>query len=595
MRNNPLIYLFRKTWHYSAGNRPVVIKYWTMFIVANALTLIFGPLIAAKIIDIVQKQGITERNINLLFLLLALPFLLDLVFWMIHGRGRVIERQNSFLVGTNYRKFLLSGVMMLPMQWHTDHHTGDTINKVENGAWAMTDFSEEGYAPIASLVELIVSWGMLIYFSAPAGLIVFVMIVVTAWVVIRFDRVMMSQYDELNRMGNHVSESVIDAITNITTIVILRVERLVIQSIANQIDKPKALYWKNICLNEWKWFSVNMCCTFTAGVITAIYFRQHIGTGPGVLAGDVFLLWYYLGKISGLFNRFAEKYSQTVKQKSRVVNAEELAKEFKNKELPTRGLPEQWRRLCIEDVNCSYHTNEGADLHLEHISLCVNRGERIAFIGTTGSGKSTLLKLMLALYPLRAVRLTVDGEVIPGGFAGISSITALVPQKPELLAKTIVGNLTMGAEYGMAIIRHYTDMACVTEVIEALPRKFESMVKKKGVNLSEGQQQRLALARGLLACHDKEIVLLDEPTSSLDIVNEVKVYENLFRGFRDKTIISSIHKLHLLPMFDRIYLFENGTITASGTLAELLAESSQFRDLWLKYHEHQKRVNDPQG
>ena len=94
----------------------------------------------------------------------------------------------------------------------------------------------------------------------------------------------------------------------------------------------------------------------------------------------------------------------------------------------------------------------------------------------------------------------------------------------------------MGAEYDIDLVRQFTDMACLTDVIENLPRKFDSSIKEKGVNLSGGQQQRLALARGLLACHNKDIVLLDEPTSSIDSVNEMQIHRNIFRAFAGKTI-----------------------------------------------------------
>jgi len=120
--------------------------------------------------------------------------------------------------------------------------------------------------------------------------------------------------------------------------------------------------------------------------------------------------------------------------------------------------------------------------------------------------------------------------------------------------------------------------------------KFDSSIKEKGVNLSGGQQQRLALARGLLACHDKDIVLLDEPTSSLDTGTEMKVYGNIFREFYDKTIVSSIHRLHLLPLFNRIYFFSNGQIIASGSLSELLNQCLEFQELWRQYNEHKEEA-----
>jgi ATP-binding cassette subfamily B protein len=120
-------------------------------------------------------------------------------------------------------------------------------------------------------------------------------------------------------------------------------------------------------------------------------------------------------------------------------------------------------------------------------------------------------------------------------------------------------------------------------VVERLPRGLESHIKEKGVNLSGGEKQRLAIARGLIASRDKEIVMMDEPTSSVDSKNELEIYRNIFRKFRDKTIISSVHRLHMLKLFDKIYVFDNGRIVASGTFERLKQKSPEFRELLKKY------------
>ena len=86
-----------------------------------------------------------------------------------------------------------------------------------------------------------------------------------------------------------------------------------------------------------------------------------------------------------------------------------------------------------------------------------------------------------------------------------------------------------------------------------------------------------------MASKEKQIILLDEPTSSVDSSNEMQIYENVFKKFKHKTIISSMHRLHLLPMFDTIFFFENGKITATGTLSDLRRNNAKFRKLWLKY------------
>jgi len=583
---NPLFYLFGKTWVYSSGIRRNIVLYWSLFIVANAFLLILHPLVLAKIMDVIQKDGITKSNIAFLCELLLLILVLDVLFWAFHGPARIIERANGFKAKANYRKWLLKGVVTLPLDWHSGHHSGDTIDKIEKGTTALYTFSVDSFEVIASVVQLVVSYAMLTYFSRPAAVVVLVMMAVNAWITSRFDRVLIGEYKELNQAENHISESVYDAISNITTVIILRVERLVFQAIAKKIDKPFELFQKNSIRNELKWFLTNMCCTVMTIVVLGIYFFQNVNSSQGILIGSVYLLFRYLDKVSELFFRFCGMYGDVLQRKAKIANAEELSRDFRPANFTNHVLPADWRLIQVTGLNFSYHTGENKECHLNDISFTIARGERIALVGVSGSGKTTLLKVIRSLYQPREIDLKVDGRTVPAAFDAISRAIALVPQDPEIFATTIRENITLGAEYGSEKIRQFTDMACFTDVADSLPKKLDSAINEKGVNLSGGQRQRLALARGLLACEDKSIILLDEPTSSIDIANEMIIYRNIFQGFRGKSIISSIHRLHLLPFFDRIYMFDRGQIIGNGSLDELLSSCPQFQDLWKQYSQH---------
>ncbi|HLI93067.1 MAG TPA: ABC transporter ATP-binding protein, partial [Puia sp.] len=137
-----------------------------------------------------------------------------------------------------------------------------------------------------------------------------------------------------------------------------------------------------------------------------------------------------------------------------------------------------------------------------------------------------------------------------------------------------------GLPFTGAEVLQVCDTAHFTEVVRQLPQGLESDIREKGVNLSGGQKQRLALARGILAARDSSLVLLDEPTSSVDPRTEALIYERLFAAFADKAIISSIHRLHLLPHFDYVYLLHHGRVIAEGSFDELRTHNAAFRELW---------------
>lgn len=576
---NSLFYLFGKTWHYSEGNRLRVVAYWIMFMISEVFNSVMGPLVWAKMIEVLTVEGITANSIQTLKFCLLLLMLRMAISWSFHGPARCLERVNAFKARTNYWRHLLKGVIMLPLEWHTEHHTGDSIDKVNKGTSALFDFSEEAFVPIKNSLQLLISFAALAYFSWLSGIVVVVLVSISAWITMRFDRVLIAQYKEINQLENQISEGVIDAITNISTIIVLRVEKLVFEALMHKVEKPLDLFRRNQNLSEIKWFLTSVCANLMITLSTLIYFYQNYGAAPGTLVAGFFLLTQYLDRISDMFYQFAAMYGGMVRQKSKVMNAEDLGKDFRKESFANHVLPTDWQKLEVRNLSFSYHRTIG-DLHLRNISFEINRGETIALVGRTGGGKSTLLKIMRDLYHPESIELWADGEKVPTGFEGISRDIALVQQDPEILSRTIFENITMGAEHDLEFVRKFTDMACFTEVAESLPKQFESSIKEKGVNLSGGQQQRLALSRGLLACHDKSIVLLDEPASSLDMITTISVYGNIFREFKGKTVISTIHQLHLLPLFDRIMMVEEGVIVATGTLPELLATSRDFTYLW---------------
>jgi len=575
--------MWNKTWEFSHGNRKNVVLYVFLFLIANILDF-FDPLIIGHILNIIQTEGITPESLPSLIFSLSLLLVITFGFWMFHGPARLIELRNAFLVRANYKKYLLDGTMALPSDWHTDHHSGDTIDKIEKGTDGLYRYSSQTFFIIESVVRLVGSYIALAYFNLPSSYIVFFVVVMTITILLKFDKIIVPQYIELFRKENKISAKIFDIISNITTVIILRTEKLVSKAIFKKIMDPYDLYLKNNRVNEIKWFIMSMLSTSMIFLVLLSYILITVKTNEVVLIGTVFILYEYVRRINSMFFHFAYLYGDIVMQKTAVMNAEEISIEFKEKKKVTSNkLPSNWKELRIESLNFSYHTDEGEDLHLDNISLKINRNERIALIGESGSGKTTFLKIIRELYTPNNLNLYLDNRLLKKGFNSISSSIALIPQDPEIFSTTIKENITLGVNYSLKYVLVYTNMARFTSVANRLPDGFNSSIVEKGVNLSGGEKQRLALSRGLLASEDKAIVLLDEPTSSVDLKNELSIYKNIFVKFKNKTIISSIHRLHLLPLFDNIYFFRNGKIIASGSFKHLLKSSQPFKKEWEKY------------
>jgi len=123
----------------------------------------------------------------------------------------------------------------------------------------------------------------------------------------------------------------------------------------------------------------------------------------------------------------------------------------------------------------------------------------------------------------------------------------------------------------------------MNEVLTKLPNGLNTDIREKGVNLSGGEKQRLALTRGLFFSKGKDILLLDEVTSSVDAINERLIMEKILQHYKECCVICTVHRLHILDMFDNIIVMDNGHIVQKGHFSKLIKEEGPFKTLWEKY------------
>ncbi|MES2225271.1 MAG: ABC transporter ATP-binding protein [Patescibacteria group bacterium] len=582
LSQEPTIFLIRKYWKFSKGMRGRILLYTAMFLAANLINLL-PPVIFGAFIREIQVDGIIADNFRYLMLLLALLFGTDIAYWAFHGPARVLERWVAFWTEINYRRYLLDGVLELGLTWHGEHDSGDTIDKVNKAGDSISRFGQNIFQVNQLIVKLVGTSIVLFWFSPAIAVCVFIVVLISFIAIFQFDRYLVPQYRRLNEYSNKAMASVFDALSNVTSVKILHIETPILNGIISRFTAPHDLYHANSKLGEAKWFVGSVFFQGIAVVPLAFYVYFALASGRYVDAGTLSTLYLYLSSLIYVYFGFTGFYEDLAIYKNRVLNAKSIEDAFSVRGTLRHVPVTTWKTFTISDLTFAYE-GVGNIPNLDAISLSIAQGERVAVIGESGSGKTTFLKVLHGLYPTAESSLSFDdGASFSTSFADIDLKTMLVPQEPEIFSSTIRENITLGTDYSEEDVLHAMRVANFEEVVQGLPKGLESVINEKGVNLSGGQKQRLALSRALLFSKDKEMILLDESTSSVDSENETEIYGNIWEAFAGKTVIASIHKMNLLKFFDRIYMFEKGRIVDMGTFNDLLERNATFQEAWAQF------------
>ena len=233
----------------------------------------------------------------------------------------------------------------------------------------------------------------------------------------------------------------------------------------------------------------------------------------------------------------------------------------------------------FEDVAFGY---EPERIILKGVTLDVPAGTSLAVVGPSGAGKSTLARLLYRFYDPTAGRITIDGQDIAKVRQdSLRGAIGIVPQDTVLFNDTIGYNIGYGREgAGQAEIEGAARGAAIDHFIAALPQGYEATVGERGLKLSGGEKQRVAIARTLLK--DPPILILDEATSALDSRTEEAIQSTLDSAARGRTTITIAHRLSTVVGADQIVVLDAGRVAERGNHAELLAKGGLYAELWAR-------------
>ncbi len=293
------------------------------------------------------------------------------------------------------------------------------------------------------------------------------------------------------------------------------------------------------------------------GILIAKYHSLQIGA----LVAYVALVRMFYGRVEMLFSSFEQivTASPSVAAINEVLGSKDIeSDDGRGRDFQIDG------SVQFEHVDFNYETRPGT-LQLNNVCVKVKKGERIALVGESGSGKSTFVNALLGLYPVKSGKISFGSlDISTLHLPTLRSQIALMTQETFLFNTSLYENIRFAnPKAGMEEVREACRKAQILDFIESLPAKFDTFAGERGVQLSGGQRQRIGMAR--IFIRDPKIIILDEPSSALDVVTEDRLFETLYKNVGGITLIVIAHRLSTIKNVDRVLVFKDGQIVEEGS------------------------------
>jgi len=553
-----------------------------LFIIIIVSSLfVFENLIFKSIIDESTNfsQGIISKDaflstISLLFLFLLIIFLIKSV-----GNWVRIHLLNSLevkIIAELKRKYF-NHIIRLDYDFFTSNRIGSIISKITRSGGAIERFVD---VFVFNFIPLIVSLITAIISLAYLGISYILLLLITFTIFIAISLFIQKKQNLANSLANEREDiekgEISDYLANVESIKYFGKENYIKKKFFTTTENTKLAFLKFWNYFRWSSFFQNLILgigTLALILLTIFDFLAGLITvGTIVFVYTTFQrlllpLYEFIHGVRGYYRSLADldplfKYGKL----PNAIKDIKGAKDYKVKEGDVE----------FKNVTFSYANKKIFD----NFSLKIPKNKKVALVGHSGSGKTTLIKLLYRLYDVDSGSIEID-KINIRSFKqeALRRELSIVPQECILFNDTIYNNILFSnPTSSKKEVMHAIKVANLDELIDSLPFKENTIVGEKGVKLSGGEKQRVSIARAVLA--KKEILILDEATSSLDSQTELEIKEALEKLMRNKTTIIIAHRLSTIMNSDLIVVMKKGKIVQIGNHNELINQLGEYKKLW---------------
>ena len=557
-----------------------------IFLILAKLATLITPLILGKTIDSLSISSLNDSSNYLLIILLIASYGLAKISSL--AFSEIKDSLFSFVSQSATREIALlvfKHLHSLSIDFHFSRKTGALgrfIDRGTKGIEFLMRYVVFNILPV--IIEIIL---VCIIFNTLFGhiysLITFFTILIFIIVTLKITKWRLEFRKKLNKADNNVSNTILESLINFETVKFFGNEKTEFKRLNNYLmdyefsanKNRTSLALLNICQNVVIIFGVTTLMLLSASEVKK----------GNLTVGNFVVINTYLLQLYQPLNFLGSVYREIRQSIIDMENMFNLLKIKTNKKSSFEDLNLK-NNLDIEFKNVSF-SYDGRRKILKNINLKILSKQKVALVGPTGSGKTSILRLLFKFYENYTGDILINNQNLKNiNEDSLRKRLGIIPQDIVMFNDSIFYNIhygNLGSSKNDVI--QAAKKAKIMNFIDSLPEKFNTVVGERGLKLSGGEKQRIAIARTLLK--DPDIVLLDEASSSLDYNTEKEIKKNLNHFNVGKTVLSIAHRLSSIEDYDFIYFLEKGRIIESGKHSYLIDLKGRYYDMW----KSQKRKN----